>query len=335
MRAEELLDVERQERNTLARKEHWEEIRRSISHATRSRMQKSPNLEQLPDEGTIGLDKSKLSPFDATSAENASGTLNLPQLYSHDFPKDVRQKQLPRDTPKSINPPDLKDLQTMHSHKDNHAVKGHAVNEEELWKMLRLVKDVLKRPNADESGTVEAWVSDVLRLIETEFSDTPTPTNNANSTSKELTDRLSMELRLEKISMEDTQYANRLDVIRQRLGALATDMTQQEIRTPLEDKPSFFTDSEKNVNDALYADSTSNSFIWISWILVILALTVALTRLVQYYADYLATYTYYDPMYPGLFPLPAYVEALLPRSIYYNVPFTIRSQQAVVDMIEP
>ncbi|WFC96387.1 hypothetical protein MBRA1_003044 [Malassezia brasiliensis] len=207
---------------------------------------------------------------------------------------------------------------------------NQSVDAKDLRKMLGLVKDVLKQTSMERK--------DQVSLLSALHSDTDAfhllgDSSQATTASKELADALSMEFRMEKISLEDAQYADRLDAIRKRLGALATEVMQEASTNEAEDR----TSEEPDV-----PSTSSRSTPWPRYYTQIfrvaaclLMLVIVGLRFLRFYADYMATYTYYDPFYPFLFPAPSLMLAYLPTDVYYNVPFTTTSKDAITGHIAP
>lgn len=336
MRAEEVRDLERSEQEKRIRRERWEEGRQSLAHAARLRARDMPEINETTT--TASVDE-HVDDADVNTAADRAGTSTSPpyspppklQRAPEEYEKDFTQARTAE--PSTSHSLPLASQPPTENAKDE---KIPSVNEDDLWKMLHLVKDVLKQPHPDANQqSEETALTGVLRLMAHESSNDEDASKYAITAPRELSEALSMDLRMEKISMEDAQYANRLDAIRKRLGALATEMTQPD-SPPSEKRTSLDSSSGKEEPPALVHALSPNYSRIVLWTLTALVLLAILgIRATQVYAEHLATYTYYDPFYPVLYPVPSLVPAFLPRNLFLNVPFVAHSREAVADRIAP
>ena len=329
IRAEEAEHSMRDGEEQKLRKERWEEGRKSLARALRRRMRDQAEFTPHEQEAESDLQAELQSSY--SEAANVMQSTSPPYSPPHrlqqkagsalDRPMGATQAAQPEHTiPSSatLDSTDAKDA-------------NQSVDARELRKMLHLVKDVLKQTSMERK--------DQVSLLSALHSDTDTfhlldDPSQATTASKELADALSMEFRMEKISLEDAQYASRLDAIRKRLGALATEVMQEE---PTPDQTKKHTAREPDVHP-MHASSSPWPHYYTLVIRVaacLLVLVIVGFRFLRLYADYMATYTYYDPFYPFLFPAPSLMLAYLPADVYYNVPFTTTSKEAIAEFIAP
>lgn len=185
------------------------------------------------------------------------------------------------------------------------------IDEAELWKMIHLLKEVLKEPSR-ETGRPDETLQHMLEAMDS----THPPSDGKSETTA---NALAMELRLEKISMDDAEYAKQLDKIRGQLGSLVTRLKENEAK-------SMDADSDPRASQTSKANKVfSKSMLMIAlYMLFILVLLLILTlHWLRFRAFYLYEFTYHDPLYQDLYPLPSYVESFLSPFVSYNVPFAI------------
>jgi len=195
---------------------------------------------------------------------------------------------------------------------DTEKMQDPTIEEGELWKMIRLLKEILKEPSR-ESTKPDETLQQMLEAMDF----TRQPNNSRNSESA--TNALAMELRLEKISMDDAEYAHQLDMIRGRLGSLVTRLNEDE--TKPKELNLDATASQRLKASGFFTRSmlaTAFGVLFGCVLLLILAL-----HWFRFRALYLIEYTYHDPLYQDFYPLPPYVETFLSPLVSYNVPFTV------------
>lgn len=184
----------------------------------------------------------------------------------------------------------------------------------DLRKMVQLLKQVLHEPPYADKQNGDESIRQMMHLIKTQ--------NGSDSVFSQrdgdATNALALDLRLEKISLDDAEYAQRLDDIRHRLGTLVT-----KIDTSSEDKlsteqpktssvPWSWTHLEWSHESAALATFTSAC---------IMFFTLALLLGLRFRAEYLWQYSYHDILYPNLYPLPPYVTLFLSPEVEYGAPF--------------
>ncbi|PKI82571.1 hypothetical protein MVES_003437 [Malassezia vespertilionis] len=92
--------------------------------------------------------------------------------------------------------------------------------EPELWNLVHLMKEVLRAPDVEETKHADdISLSHMLHTVESELNKKLAQKDGSFMT-------LPAELQLDQLNASDAEYAGRLNVIRQRLGKLALDMTQ-------------------------------------------------------------------------------------------------------------
>lgn len=186
--------------------------------------------------------------------------------------------------------------------------------QDELWKMIQLLKQVLRGPRPDDIRTPEnESFRQMVRLIK------PQHANHVFAPQDgELTDASSMNLHFEKISLDDAEYAQRLDNIRQRLGLLVTGFQDDKNHTSVAHSPVQASWMRKGLQ--IIRQNASASKALSACILIILTAVVVL-RWLRFRAEYLWQYSYHDALYPTLHPLPSYVSAFLSPIVDYDTPF--------------
>lgn len=335
------------------RKERWEEGRKSVEQAARIRAQTPmdrhtdeaepvsntalPNQEATPASQTMNERLENSHTSNTTSPPNsppAHVRSRTPKTYPvRSTPVPALTRPVRRSSAKSNNTTqEVKPISTQDISTSVFADKDRTVNEQELWTMLRLVKNVLQQDADETRRTDDASMNNILRLIETELSDNSALDKNAIFSSKELNDALSKEFRLEKISVEDAQYVDRLNAIRARLGTLAVDMTRQSMPMPHNKIHSASSDA---LDEDVPQDVALPSYHWLSFVLLAVGLVLLVGRVAQCYAEYMMVNTYYDPMYAAVFPMPSFVQTWLPGHTYYNVPFLAHTDRAIASLIAP
>ncbi|WFD21241.1 hypothetical protein MCAP1_003502 [Malassezia caprae] len=198
---------------------------------------------------------------------------------------------------------------------DNHETEKTqepTIEEGELWKMIRLLKEVLKEPSR-ESNKPDETLQQMLEAM-----DVTQHPNNAEK-SETATKALAMELRLEKISMDDAEYAHQLDKIRGRLGALVTRLNEDEMKP--KDLNMDSSASRRVKASGLFARSMLATAFGL--LLGVVLLLILVLHWFRFRALYLFEFTYHDPLYQDFYPLPSYVEPFLSPLVSYNVPFTV------------
>lgn len=133
--------------------------------------------------------------------------------------------------------------------------------------------------------------------------------------------RPDMELSIEKLSADDAHFAERLNQIRVRLGALAGAYTapraaakaaHEAPRMPRARTPPRRTRARRVSPRALATPLV---------MLVLLAALMLCFRLARAAAERVRATTFYDPFHPALYPLSPLVQRLLPPDVVYDVPF--------------
>ena len=135
--------------------------------------------------------------------------------------------------------------------------------------------------------------------------------------------RPDMELSIEKLSADDAHFAERLNQIRVRLGALAGAYTAPRKsaaataaaapETPRTPPRRMRRTRARRVSPRAFAAP-----------LVMLALVAALMlcfHVARAAAERVRATTFYDPFHPALYPLSPLVQRLLPPDVVYDVPF--------------
>ncbi|WFD28887.1 hypothetical protein MNAN1_003902 [Malassezia nana] len=185
------------------------------------------------------------------------------------------------------------------------------IDEAELWKMIHLLKEVLKEPSR-EAAKPDETLQHMLEAMDSTHSP-------GDGKTESTANALAMELRLEKISMDDAEYAQQLDKIRGQLGSLVTRLKENEAK-------SMDADSEPRTSQASKSNNvfTKSVLIITLYTFSILVLLLILTlHWLRFRAFYLYEFTYHDPLYQDFYPLPSYVESFLSPFVSYNVPFAI------------
>ena len=184
----------------------------------------------------------------------------------------------------------------------------------DLWKMVQLLKlithgsQLADRQNGDES------IRQMMHLIKTQNASDSMFSQKDGDT----TDALAMDLRLEKISLDDAEYAQRLDDIRHRLGELVT-------KIDLSSEHAASTDPSKaSLVPSLWSQLCGSHIsvirtLFTSACIVVFALALLLG--LRFRAEYLWQYSYHDILYPSLYPLPSYVSLFLSPDVEYGAPF--------------
>lgn len=329
IRAEEAEHFLRDGEEQKLRKERWEEGRKTLARVLRRRMRDRAEVTSHEHEVESDL-QTELQPSYSESV-NVTQSTSPPYSPPHklqrntgtalDRSSSVTYTAQSEHTTSSDPTPDKTDAKDA----------NQSVDANDLRKMLRLVKDVLKQTSMERE--------DQISLLGALHSDTDAfhfldDSSQATTASKELADALSMEFRMEKISLEDAQFASRLDAIRKRLGALATEVIQEE---PLTDEAQGHKFEEPDAQPTPELSSPWPRYYTMVFRVAasLLVLIIIGFRFLRFYADYMATYTYYDPFYPFLFPAPSLMLAYLPADVYYNVPFTTNSKEAIAEYIAP
>lgn len=299
MRAEEMRDQEQYEKEKQKRKERWAEGRLSLSSG--ARLCPSTSQPRLPPPTS----SEEAAPHRTTTSPPDSPPLHLvrkSRSFSSDY--DTDEKGGGADRP---------------------AIGDRTVSEAELGKMVRLVKGVLEHPELDESrGMDDSSLTSILHLLEKDVA--------RNASSDELAAALSMEVRLEKISMEDARYAERLNLLRERLGTLVTRRVPAPPHTSVkEETPTAPTGTAPppHVRADLFSETIYSV---LQAALVLFSIAWIWVRVAEYYADYLMMSTFYDPMYTPFYPLPAFASSFLSSSVLYNVPFATSSRHMIAPL---
>lgn len=217
------------------------------------------------------------------------------------------------------------------------ASTNRAVRDEELWRMLSLLKKVLKeQPAVDASRWSETSLDSLASLVA--GTNAPQGAGEASLTrttmadARPLADALTQELSMDKLNADDTQYAERLSQIREQLGKLVSSRVWRDARAPRPARAATVAASEAQASTERRSLPTTLPLGAVALVLAVLlgALTLARRR-----AEYLMTFTYHDPLNPVLYPLPRFVAAFLPSGVHYNVPFTTLSDVAALAFVEP
>lgn len=224
------------------------------------------------------------------------------------------------------------------------AATNRAVRDEELWRMLSLLKKVLKeQPTLDASRWSETSLDSLANLVAgtnapqgaREASLTRTTMADAHplAVARPLADALTQELSMDKLNADDTQYAERLSHIREQLGELVSSRVWRGARAPRQAQTAPVAASEAKPSAKrrpLPMGLPLGAVVLVLAVLLFGALALARRR-----AEFLMTFTYHDPLNPVLYPLPRYVAAFLPPGVHYNVPFTTLSDVAALAFVEP
>ena len=139
-----------------------------------------------------------------------------------------------------------------------------------------------------------------------------------------------IDLSIEKLSIEDAQFADKLNHIRERLGSLAT--SYMEPKETAQDMPNVTQTNTRpahstrkvhahRVRQAYKAQQSSTgshtiAICFATTIAVLLALFVARSL-----AEQVRMSIFYDPFHPTLYPLSTWVQYLLPANVQFDVPF--------------
>ena len=184
----------------------------------------------------------------------------------------------------------------------------------DLWKAVQLLKLITHGSQLADKQNGDESIRQMMHLIKTQNASDSMFSQKDGDT----TDALAMDLRLEKISLDDAEYAQRLDDIRHRLGELVTkvDLSSEHATSADISKTSFFpslwsqlSGSHKSTTRALFTSAC------------IMLLALALLLGLRFRAEYLWQYSYHDILYPSLYPLPSYVSLFLSPDVEYGAPF--------------
>lgn len=190
--------------------------------------------------------------------------------------------------------------------------RDYAIQEGELWKMVRLLKEVLKEPPAKTQAGKASW----HQMVSSMKSDGLDMDALIETTSA---DSLAMDLRLEKISLDDAEYAQRLDHIRNRLGSLVT-----TLHSSYKEKQNDTREFKKVVNTYSWFRLSKESAKRVFYtIFILLACSFMMLRWLMFQAEYLFEYSYHDLIYDDIFPVPLLVQRFLSPTIAYNTPFSL------------
>ena len=218
------------------------------------------------------------------------------------------------------------------------APANRAVRDEELWRMLSLLKKVLKeQPTLDASRWSETSLDSLANLVA--GTNAPQGAREASLTratmvdARPLADALTQELSMDKLNADDTQYAERLSHIREQLGQLVSSRVWRGARAPRQAQaaPAAASKAEPSAKRRPLRTALPLGAV----VLVLAVLLFGALALARRRAEFLMTFTYHDPLNPVLYPLPRYVAAFLPPGVHYNVPFTTLSDVAALAFVEP
>ncbi|SHO80004.1 Uncharacterized protein MSYG_4359 [Malassezia sympodialis ATCC 42132] len=197
----------------------------------------------------------------------------------------------------------------------------YTIEEDDLWKMIRLLKEVLKEPSR-ESAPPDETLQQMLQAIDA------TQQPNGAGKSESATNALATELRLEKISMDDAEYAHQLDKIRERLGSLVTRLHENE-PTPTD----FDVNSMASRRFMIKGLFTRSMLVTVFGMLLgLILLSIVALHWLRFRAFYLFEFTYHDPLYQDFYPMPSNVEAFLSPLVSYNVPFAVSNHGMATSM---
>lgn len=195
------------------------------------------------------------------------------------------------------------------------------IEEGELWKMIHLLKEVLKEPSRESTKPDETF-QQMLEAMDA----THRPGEAGQSESA--TNALAMELRLEKISMDDAEYAQQLDKIRGRLGSLVTRLHESEAK-PVDLDQNDMTSQACKVRSVFTKSRLATGM---GVLFAFLLLLILVLQWLRFRASYLFEFTYHDPLYQDFYPLPSNVEAFLSPFVSYNVPFVVSNHGLAANM---
>jgi len=184
----------------------------------------------------------------------------------------------------------------------------------DLWKTVQLLKLITHGSQLADKQNGDESIRQMMHLIKTQNASDSMFSQKDGDT----TDALAMDLRLEKISLDDAEYAQRLDDIRHRLGELVTKVDlSSEHATSADISKTSFVPSLWSQLSGFHKSTTRALFTSACIMLLALALLLGL----RFRAEYLWQYSYHDILYPSLYPLPSYVSLFLSPDVEYGAPF--------------
>ncbi|WFD01067.1 hypothetical protein MYAM1_003828 [Malassezia yamatoensis] len=347
IREEEAKEYQRKQQEHQSRKEKWREGHQAVSDTYR-RKSAAFNKPQLSSQDLSDLES--IDAQDRTGADKQHAQETISSVEDKLF---QRIASLPENDPRpassterSTSPLEMKDAaasSTPHSSTPPPTLEpgietGSSLQAYELKTILHVLKKTLNQhsPDLNDISSDDASVADMLRVIQADLRGLPIDTKHAVTSSKGVVDALAIGPNLENIFKEDAQYATRLDALRSRLGVLATELGSPKDIPHAKQSERL----EKNrVNHLFGLNATifrSPPFKWVFCITLALVLITALAvHILQSYADHLAMYTYLDPFYPQIYPVPELCMKLLPQNVRYNVPFTAHYQRSIAHLLIP
>lgn len=187
----------------------------------------------------------------------------------------------------------------------------NTVHGEDLMKMMRRLRSALKNDPSLDITVEDASLRNIRRLIEARDGPSGEATLWRTPTDAQ-------EWQLDKISVEDGHYAQRLNDIRGRLGSLVTKLHDAE--APVNEQTPSSKLRAWSVPSAGYQDAAMMA---LRLAVALLCITLLALHWLRLRAEYLYQSVYYDPLQPTIFPLPRYVHTFLSPWVDRNTPFAL------------
>ncbi|WFD34284.1 hypothetical protein MCUN1_001121 [Malassezia cuniculi] len=166
-----------------------------------------------------------------------------------------------------------------------------------------------------------------------------------------LPDLRPMDLSIERLSIDDAQFAERLNHIRERLGSLATsymepkdmiehnaieqqnvppaDTEQHADTSKPSSRPETHTQRIHRPRSRPHGQGINRIFLWPVSVFAVLLTLLYICRTVAQHAHLT---TLYDPFHPALYPLSPWIEFFLPSNVIYDIPFTTHTALDAVEI---